>query len=106
MIITVEEDAKAYLKNTGVKRLLIDMSPDMTNSGCGCGKTKKYYVPYIRALKDSESVNSFTQFRVDPVEVFFSQKAIQASEESVRIKLEKSLFMKKLDLEGIRFIVE
>lgn len=106
MIIKVEEDVKAYLEKTGTKRLLIDMTPDMTNSGCGCGKTKKFYTPYIRPLKKDESVDKYSHFRADQLDLYFSQKAVQASDDLVTIKLEKSLFVKNLALEGIRFIVE
>lgn len=106
MIIELDAGVKAYLEKTGTKRLLIDMTPDMTNSGCGCGKSKKYYTPYLRALKANEQVGNCTHFQIDQVDIFLSPKAIQAAEDLIKIKLEKNLFVKKLELEGIRFIVE
>lgn len=106
MIIKLDENAKAYLEKTGTQRLLIDMTPDMTNSGCGCGKSKKFYTPYIRALRTDEKIFNCTRFEDGQVEIFLSPKAIEASEDLVTVKLEKNLFMKKLELEGIRFLVE
>ena len=106
MIIEVEDEVKAYLEKTGTKRLLIDMTPDMTNSGCGCGKSKKFYTPYIRPLKPDEHFKGFTLYQVNQIDLFLSPKAIEAAEEKVTIKLEKSLFVKNLVAEGIGFIVE
>ncbi len=106
MIIKIQENAKEYLEKTGTKKLLIDMTPDMTNSGCGCGKTKKFYTPCIRAMKADEHFREYKQYSIDDVNIFLSPKVLDAAEDVVIIKLEKTLFMKKLELEGIRFIVE
>jgi hypothetical protein len=102
----MEEQVKAYLEKTGTNRLLIDMTPDMTNSGCGCGKTKKYYTPYIRAAKADEHFENYIHCNINNVDIFLSPKVLEAAEEIITIRLEKTLFMKKFEVEGIRFIVE
>jgi hypothetical protein len=104
--IAIEQEAKAYLQKSGIRRLLIDMNPDMTNSGCGCGKSKKYYTPYIRALKENESYKNLKLIHVDDTQLFLSPKAIEASKEIVTIRLETNFFIKNLVLDGIGFIVE
>ncbi|QOX62130.1 hypothetical protein FRZ06_01575 [Anoxybacterium hadale] len=106
MNIAIEQEAKAYLQKSGIRRLLIDMNPDMTNSGCGCGKSKKYYTPYIRPLKENESYPNHKVFHVDDMELFLSPKAIEAAKETVTIRLERNFFLKNLELDGIGFLVE
>lgn len=106
MKVRLDREAKAYLEKTGVKRLLITMSPDVTNTGCGCGRTKKYYTPYIRPLKEREEYKDHLRMQIDNIELLISPKAQQASDGEIRIRLEKSLFVKNLALEGIGFIVE
>lgn len=106
MIIKLEEDAGAYLEKTGTRRLLIDMTPDMTNSGCGCGKSKKFYTPNIRPMKAEEQTAGYTRFEAGPAEIFISSRALEAADDVVTVILEKTLFVKKLDLKGIRFVVE
>lgn len=106
MNITLEQEAKTYLDNVGIKRLLIDMAPDMTNIGCGCGKTKKYYTPYVRELKSSEDYKAHLHIEVEGIELLISKKAQQAAREKVTVRLEKNFFLKSLALDGIDFIVE
>ncbi|MEL7654893.1 MAG: CC/Se motif family (seleno)protein [Bacillota bacterium] len=106
MIITMEEEVKNYLDKNGAKKLLIDMTPDLTNSGCGCGKAKKYYTPYIRIMKSDEYYKDYTLYHTDNADIFLSPKVLEAAEDVIKIKLEKTLFMKKLEVEGIGFIVE
>ena len=106
MIIKIEEDAKAYLKKNSIKKLLIDMVPDLTNSGCGCGKTKKFYTPYIRAMKPDEHYTNFMFYQTDIVDIYLAPRVHEAAEDIITVKLEKNLFIKKIDLEGIRFIIE
>jgi len=104
--IKIENEAKDYLRKTGTTRLLIDMTPDLTNSGCGCGKTKKFYTPFIREMKPDEHFKNYTIYQTDIVDVYLSPKALEGAEDIVTIKLEKTLFFKKLEVQGIQFIVE
>jgi hypothetical protein len=104
--ITIEQEAKLYLQKSGISRLLIDMTPDMTNSGCGCGKSKKYYTPYIRPLKERETYQNYLHISLDGIQLLLSPKAVEAAQEEVIIRLEKNLFIKNLVLKGIGFIVE
>ena len=105
MIIKMEPEVLTYLDKLGTKRLLIDMTPDMTNSGCGCGKTKKFYTPYIRVMKADEHFANYIHYNTENVDIFLSPKVLDAAEDIIVIQLEKTLFMKKLEVKGIGFIV-
>ena len=104
-IITMEDAAK-YLRKTGTRKLLIDMTPDMTNSGCGCGKAKKYYTPYVRHMKAEETYQNYFHYPTKDVDIYVSPRAMDAASDTVTIRLEKTLFIKKLEVDGIKYIVE
>lgn len=106
MRIVIEEEATKYLMKTGIRRLLLDMTPDLTNSGCGCGKVKKFYTPYIRTMRQDEHYTNHLIYHAGTIDVYLSPKAQEAAEDIVTIKLEKTLFLKKLDVSGLQFIVE
>ncbi len=106
MKIDITTQAAQYLERSSTRRILIDMKPDMTSSGCGCGKSKKYYTPYIRQMKQEEFFKNYRQEIVGDIEVFLSPKALEAAQELVTIRLEKTLFIKNLEVDGIQFIVE
>lgn len=102
MKIVVETGVIEYLEKAGTNGLVIDMLPERTSGGCGCGKTKKFYTPYIRPTKNDEQFRKdFQMLQIDGIKIFVVQKAFHAAEDTITIFIEKTLLIKKLQLKGI-----
>lgn len=100
MKITITSEAKDYLRKKKLSSMLIDMIPQETSAGWGCGTTKRYYIPSVRIGYNTNS-SKYLKFNIDELEVLLSPKVEQENEEGITIYLEKVFFVKKLDVKGI-----
>ncbi|MBR0598698.1 hypothetical protein [Sinanaerobacter chloroacetimidivorans] len=106
-MINVDSNVKEYLEKAGSDSLVIEMLPDKTSAGCGCGKTKKFYTPYIRPAKPKEQFGrEYEKISQNGLRIFISKMALTAAEEMVMISIEKTLFIKKLTVTGIPIVFD
>lgn len=109
MKLNIEKDVKAYLEKNNATCLIVDMIRDETSSGCSCGLTKKYYMPYIRIGFNQENISkAYIKHEANGIHVFFAEKALiyVQEEDKVSISLEKGFLSKKLIINGIKTVVE
>lgn len=110
MKLVIEKGVKEYLEKHNAECVVIDMIKDHTSGGCCCGATKPYYTPYVRVgLKKDNLSKKYVEYETDGLHVFIAEKAmmqIQSDEHEVNIYLEKTLLNKKLNVNGIKTIVD
>jgi len=102
----VENNVNEYLDKNGSGRIIIDMIPDRTSACCGTGKTKKFYVPFIRLLGIVETPGKgYTKYSQEGIDIYISDKARPAAEEVVTIYIEKTLIISNLAVKGIGYYI-
>ena len=100
--IVVEENVHDYLNKNGSNNVIIDMIPDRTSACCGTGKTKKFYVPFIRIPGvDEKPEKGYTMFQSKGINIYISEKALLAANETITIFIEKTLIISNLAVKGI-----
>ncbi len=106
----MDKGVKEYLEKHQAACLVIDMIQDETSSGCCCGITKKYYTPYVRISSNKDNMSKeYVEYEEDGITVFIVKKAltqVQGDDDMVNIYLEKVLFSKKLNVNGIKAVVD
>lgn len=106
MEIVIENNVKEYLDKNRSDSVIIDMIPDRTSACCGTGKTKKFYVPFIRIPGAEEKLEkSYTKYQTNGVNVYVSEKARIAAEEIVTIFIEKTFIVSNLAVRGIELYI-
>lgn len=108
MEIMIETGVKEYLEKLATNRLVINMIPGETSTGCGCGKTKRFYTPDIRPAKmDEKFGKGFRKFQSDGLDIWIAEKAWSGSNDStVTISLRKTFFIERLEFTGIEIMFE
>ncbi len=109
MKLIIEKGVKEYLKKHDAECIVIDMIKDETSGGCSCGITKKYYTPYIRVSKEKDNMSKkYAEYEADGVKVLIDNKASSqiGNADTVTVFIEKVFFSKKLNVEGIKTIIE
>ncbi len=102
MEIVIEENVNDYLIKNGSDSIIIDMIPDRTSACCGTGKTKKFYVPFIRIPGvDEHPEKGYTKYQTKGINIYISEKALLAANETITIFIEKTLIISNLAVKGI-----
>jgi len=106
--IVIETGVQEYLKKAATNRLVINMIPGETSTGCGCGKTRRFYTPDIRPAKMEEQfTKGFRRFQSDGLDIWMSEKAWSgANDGTVTVSLKKTFFIERLECTGIKFVFD
>lgn len=107
MRIEIAPDVREYMTKQNAQVLIVDMRPNVTNPGCGCGATKTFYLPEIRMgfAKNGDFGQTHRQYQSDGVTLWISKRVPPDMDGEIRIFLEKIFFTKKLQLSGLDAIM-
>lgn len=109
MEIVIGTGVKEYLEKVATNRMVINMIPGETSTGCGCGKTKRFYTPDIRPAKmDEQFGKGFRKFQSDGLDIWIAEKAFSGTtnEGTVTILLKKIFFIERLECTGIEIVFD
>jgi len=106
MLIEMQDGVRAYMKKHAAPCLVIDMDKNITNPGCGCGRTKTFYTPSARlGFEEKKLAKTHNSVAVDGVTIFISRLIEDKEDMQIEIFIEKLFLMKKLAVKGIDTIV-
>lgn len=108
MELVIGTGVKEYLEKVATNRLVINMIPGETSTGCGCGKTKRYYTPDIRPAKmDERFGKGFQKFQSDGLDIWIAEKAKSGSKDgTVTVSFKKTFFIERLECTGIELVFD
>lgn len=102
------DKALRYLKSIKAKEILVQFIPGETNTGWGCGRTRRYYVPSITIKFNTQEVSdSYVEIETD----FEFKLYVQSSkiniikDKKIILDLESFLFVKKIVLKDLNMIL-